>query len=100
MRIEPPPSDAYAAPIRPAATAAPEPPDDPPALCAGSHGLRVGPNASVSVHGNAASSDRFVLPTRIAPAARSRRTTSESALAGPPCPAEPIVVTSPATSRL
>src|SRR5947207_10906245 len=49
-RIGPPPSDAYAAPTRPAATAAPDPPLDPPALDPCFHGFCVTPNASDSVN--------------------------------------------------
>ena len=82
MRIEPPPSDAYAAPTRPAATAAADPPLDPPGLNPCFHGLCVTPNASDSVNGKIASSGICVRPTITAPAARSRRTTSASAVAG------------------
>src|ERR1700745_4458944 len=46
MRIEPPPSLACATGTRPAATAAAAPPGDPPALCVGLHGVRVGGNAT------------------------------------------------------
>src|SRR5215831_19106394 len=49
MRIEPPPSLACAAATIPAATAAADPPLDPPVERAGSHGFRVGPYASGSV---------------------------------------------------
>src|SRR5919107_3264576 len=42
MRIEPPPSLACATGTRPAATAAAEPPDEPPVEWAGFHGLRAG----------------------------------------------------------
>jgi len=49
MRIEPPPSLAWAAGTIPAATAAAEPPDEPPAICARFHGLRVGPKRAGSV---------------------------------------------------
>ena len=42
----------------------------------------------------------FVLPTTIAPAARMRRTTSQSAAAGSPTTPVPCVVSSPATSML
>src|SRR4051812_205550 len=56
MRIDPPPSLACAAGTMPAATAAAEPPLDPPGLCARFHGLRVGPNASGSVVGSRPSS--------------------------------------------
>ena len=82
MRIEPAPSEPNAAPTRPAATAAAEPPLDPPGVCPSDHGLRVVPNASVSVNGCAVSSGTWVLPMTIAPAARSRRTTSASRSAG------------------
>ncbi len=51
MRTEPPPSVACAIGTMPAATAAPAPPLDPPALRAGSHGLRTGPNSLFSVVG-------------------------------------------------
>ena len=80
MRIEPPPSEPVAAGTRPAATAAPEPPDEPPGVRVGSQGLRVMPFASVAVHGKIVSSGTFVIPIGIAPAARSRRTASESAV--------------------
>ena len=43
MRIDPPPSLAWAIGTRPAATAAAEPPLDPPGERAVSHGLRVAP---------------------------------------------------------
>jgi hypothetical protein len=42
-RIEPPVSLPSAAGTMPAATAAADPPDEPPAMRAASHGLRVGP---------------------------------------------------------
>ena len=48
-RIEPPPSPACAIGTMPAATAAAEPPEDPPVEWSGSHGLRLGPNAAGSV---------------------------------------------------
>jgi hypothetical protein len=44
MRAEPPPSVASAIVSIPLATAAAEPPDEPPELRSRSHGLRVGPN--------------------------------------------------------
>ena len=62
----------------PAATAAALPPDEPPGVRAVSHGLRVGPWASGSVTGRIPSSGVLVLPTTIAPAARSRRATLPS----------------------
>ena len=82
MRIEPAPSAATAAGTRPAATAAAEPPLEPPGVRSVSHGLRVTPHVIDSVNGHSPSSRIFVLPTTIAPASRSRRTTSESAPAG------------------
>ena len=98
MRIEPAPSEPNAAPTSPAATAAAEPPLDPPGVCPSDHGLRVVPNASVSVNGCAVSSGTCVLPMTIAPAARSRRTTSASRSAGGLSWSTPSPVTSPATS--
>src|SRR4051794_27819074 len=49
MRIEPPPSLAWATGRMRAATAAAAPPDEPPDECARFHGLRVGPNRRDSV---------------------------------------------------
>ena len=72
MRIEPAPSAATAAGTSPAATAAAEPPLDPPGVRSVSHGLRVTPHVIDSVNGHSPSSGIFVLPTTIAPAARSR----------------------------
>src|SRR5690242_15488529 len=79
MRTLPAPSDPIAAATRPAATAAALPPDDPPGVCSRDHGLRVCPNAGPLVNGHCPSSHVLVLPTMTAPAALSRRTTSESA---------------------
>ena len=62
MRVEPPPSVAWAIGTIPAATAAPEPPDDPPDVRARSHGLRVAPNRFVFVHGWIAHSGSVVEP--------------------------------------
>jgi hypothetical protein len=82
IRIDPAPSEALAIETIPDATAAALPPLDPPQLRCGSHGLRVTPQVADSVNPWIASSGRFVLPTMTAPAARSLRTISESALAG------------------
>src|SRR5512145_3143678 len=49
IRIDPPPSLACATGRIPAAIAAAAPPDDPPAVCSGLHGLRVFPYRSDSV---------------------------------------------------
>ena len=69
MRIEPPPSLACAIGTMPAATAAAEPPDEPPGVRDGSHGLRVGAEAR-------ASRSRAGCPT---PAASSCPTTTKPA---------------------
>ena len=80
MRIEPAPSEPSAAGTMPAATAAAEPPLEPPGVCSGFQGLRVIPYVLDSVNGHSRSSGALVRPTRTAPASRRRRTTSESAL--------------------
>src|SRR6478735_2252434 len=74
-RIDPPVSLPSAPAQRPPATAAPEPPLDPPGIRLVSHGLRVG--GHIGPHAN---SCMRVLPSRIAPAARSRATAAESTL--------------------
>ena len=61
-----------------AATAAAEPPLDPPGTRAGSQGLRLGPRTECSVVDPIANSSQFVLPTTTAPAAVSRSTTVAS----------------------
>ena len=98
MRIEPAPSEPSAAPARPAATAAADPPDEPPGVRSRSHGLRVTPNVGDSVHGVIVSSGTLVFPRITAPAERSRRTTSASAAFGPSWASLPRAVASPATS--
>ena len=99
MRIEPAPSVPIAAPARPAATAAAEPPDEPPGVRCRSHGLRVTPNVGDSVNGVIAISGTLVLPMITAPAARSRRTSSASAATVPSLASPPYIVASPATSQ-
>ncbi|MDW3217235.1 MAG: hypothetical protein R8F63_01370 [Acidimicrobiales bacterium] len=74
MRIDPAPSLADAAPTSPAATAAPEPPLEPPGVRPRFHGLRVSPVAGDSVNPQIASSGRFVIPMVIAPASSRRWT--------------------------
>src|SRR5579864_1359407 len=56
-----------------AATAAAEPPDEPPGILSRFHGFRLGPNAEFSVDDPMANSSMLVLPTMIAPARFSRR---------------------------
>ena len=63
-----------------------------------SHGLRVTPHVIDSVNGHSPSSHIFVLPITIAPAARSRATTSESSAAGSRHTPVPRLVTCPAMS--
>src|SRR5262245_19359238 len=60
------------------ATAADDPPEEPPGTRSKSHGLRLGPNAEFSVAEPIAHSSRLVLPRITTPAARSRLTTVES----------------------
>src|SRR4051812_48441971 len=76
--MDPPVSDPSPNGANPAATAAALPPLEPPGTRAGSWGLRVGPNAEFSVELPMANSSRLVLPTGMAPAARSRETTVAS----------------------
>jgi len=77
-RIEPPVSDPSARGTMPEATAAAEPPEEPPGTRSRSWGLRVGPNAEFSVEEPMANSSRLVLPTLMAPAALRRWTTVAS----------------------
>src|SRR5205085_5388159 len=98
IRIDPPPSAAVAAGTIPAATAAADPPEEPPGVRVVSHGLRVIPFASLAVHGQVISSGTLVIPIGIAPAARSRRTISESADSDGPYECEPRVSVWPPTA--
>src|SRR5688572_8711920 len=70
MRMDPPPSDAVANGMMPAATAAEEPPLEPPGVRVTSHGLRVTPNTLVFVKLSVPNSGLAVLPTGTAPAER------------------------------
>src|SRR3954454_8667779 len=74
IRVEPPPSLPWATGTRPAATAAPDPPLEPPGVRAGSHGLRV-VRCRGSLTGRIPYSGRFVVPTMTKPASLRRRTT-------------------------
>ena len=100
MRTDPPPSVAVAIGTRPAASAAPEPPLEPPGVCARSHGLRVTPSSRLSVKPSVANSGRLVLPTITAPARRSSAGTTSSSPAGGASTSsrEPLRVGMPATS--
>jgi hypothetical protein len=68
----------------PLATAAADPPEEPPGVRVRSQGLRVTPLAAVAVQGKIVSSGTLVIPIGIAPAARRRRIASASAAAGGP----------------
>ena len=72
MRIEPPPSLAWATGTMPDATAAAEPPEEPPVECSVLQGLRVGPNARGSVVIEVPSSGVFVRPRTTKPARLNR----------------------------
>ena len=72
-RIDPPVSVPKAPKASSAATAAAEPPLEPPGTREKSHGLRVGLMLEFSVDEPIANSSMFVLPNGIAPAARSFR---------------------------
>src|SRR5438552_664519 len=65
-RIEPPVSDAKAPKAMCAATAAADPPEDPPATRVVSCGFLVTPNAEFSVDDPMANSSRLVLPKNTA----------------------------------
>src|SRR5262245_16099621 len=71
IRIEPPPSPACASGTIPLATAAAEPPLDPPGERVVSHGLWVGPYACGSVVVIRPNSGVLALPTMAKPAASS-----------------------------
>ena len=78
--MDPPPSFPWARGTIPAATAAADPPLEPPAVKAGFQGLRVGPYRIGSVVGRSPNSGAFVLPRIISPPARWRLTSSLSSL--------------------
>ena len=78
MRIDPPASFPWAMGTMPEATAAAEPPLEPPAVRSVSQGLRVGPKSRGSVDVPIANSGVFVFPITIAPARLSRSTSGPS----------------------
>ncbi len=81
MRIDPPPSLPCAIGTMPDATAAAEPPLDPPGERDRSCGLRVGPWNRGSVEPFFPSSGVLVMPSTITPAARARATARLSSAA-------------------
>src|ERR1700730_9938979 len=101
IRIEPPPSLAWAIGTTPAATNAPEPEDEAPAVGSVSHGLRTGPSRGCSADALNPNSDSCVLPTDVGPVARNTRVNSPSATAFWGVHASvPRIVGWPATSTL
>src|SRR5881409_2562036 len=80
-RIEPPVSDPSDAGTSPAATAAAEPPLDPPGTRSSAQGLQVFSYAEFSVEEHMANSSMFVLPMMTAPA-RLRRSTQVASYVG------------------
>src|SRR5262245_28715745 len=71
-RTDPPVSLPIPHTASPAATAAAEPPDDPPGTVSRPHGLCTGPNAEFSFEEPIANSSQFVFPARTAPASFRR----------------------------
>src|SRR5260370_32728961 len=82
MRTEPPPSVPIANGPRPAATAAPAPPDEPPGVRSRFQGLRVTPFKGVSVTPLWPNSEDVLCAKTIAPASRRRATAGASASTG------------------
>ena len=78
MRTEPPASEPSASGTQPLATAAAEPPDEPPGVRSGFHGLRVIPHSALKVLLEKANSGVVVLPTMMAPAVSRFSTTRAS----------------------
>ena len=76
--MEPAPSVPMASGPRPEATAAPAPPDEPPGVLSRSQGLRQMPVTGLSVTPLNPNSGVVVLPSEIAPAARSLATEGAS----------------------
>ena len=99
MRTEPPPSLAPAAGTMPAATAAPEPPEEPPGVWLMFHGLRAVPRSESSVMPLAPNSGVFVLPKMTRPASRKRCVTTACSVATSRSrERDPLVVAKPAYS--
>ena len=78
MRIDPPPSPPLAMGTSPPATAAAVPPEEPPGVRSGCHGLVVVPWSLVWVQLIPPNSEAVVWPANTAPAARNRVTWVES----------------------
>src|SRR5437764_15370812 len=76
--IEPPVSEPSAQGARPAATAAAEPPDEPPGTRVGSHGFRVGPKAEITAAEPFANSSMLILTISGWPTSLRRKARGES----------------------
>src|SRR5579883_854160 len=101
VRIEPPWSPPSAISTSPAATSAALPPDDPPALYAGSCGFRIGPVAHVWLPAEKHRSSHAALPATTAPASSTRVTTVASTSGTyPSSQREPFIIGTPATHML
>src|SRR5262249_62086640 len=101
MRARPPPRAPGAGGPRRAHRPAAPPPVEPPGVRERSQGLRDSPKSRLSVEPRHANSGRFVLPTRIAPAARRRATLGASSGATNSASSrDPYVTRSPAVQRL
>ena len=79
MRTEPARSVPSASAPQPVASPAAAPPDEPPGVVSGSHGLRVSPQSGLELVPLWPHSAMLVMPRRIAPDALSRSTTTVSA---------------------
>ena len=77
-RTEPPVSVPVVSGTSPAATAAAEPPDEPPGTRVLSQGFFTGPKYEFSLPEPMANSSQLSLPTQTAPASRTLRTTVAS----------------------
>ena len=82
IRMLPPPSEVVASGASPAASAAPEPPLDPPGDRSRFHGFRVAPKTWLVVTAVWPKAGELVRPTTIAPGGRSRATTMSSMIVG------------------
>src|SRR5436190_11102521 len=83
MRIEPPPSVPSASGATRAASAALDPPEEPPGVFALFHGLRVMPVSGLSVEPFQPNSGVVVWPSMTAPASFRRATVGASSFHGP-----------------
>src|SRR5579872_4125192 len=100
IRALPPSSTPRAMSTSPAVTAAPTPPDEPPAECVGLRGLRGGPNTLDSPNAPADASSRFSLPVIVPPASRIRSTTTASSSGVYDIVRDPLLIGIPATAML